>query len=117
MYQDITGNIGSPQNPNVSISQGFRTAVIHYVAVPMSETQTESMYTLGNHSYFSESAYNMANPAFRYWGTNYDQLQAVKAKYDPNMTFWCHNCVNATSQAESLLKASAFIIILTTLLL
>lgn len=32
LYQDITGNIGSPQDNNTSISEGFRSAIFHYIA-------------------------------------------------------------------------------------
>jgi hypothetical protein len=116
MYQDITGNIGSPQNPNVSISSGFRTAVIHYVAVPLSESQTESLYSLGDNSYFSESAYTMSNPSSRYWGSNYDKLQEVKAKYDPDQIFWCHNCVNATFSYACLLKVGSLAVLIALLM-
>jgi hypothetical protein len=31
IYQDITGNINSPQPENVSISAGFRTALFHFI--------------------------------------------------------------------------------------
>jgi len=59
IYHDITGNIGSPQDPNVSISPGFREAAIHLVVVPSSTWQTKGLYKLGPNSYFSESAYEM----------------------------------------------------------
>jgi hypothetical protein len=29
----------------------------------------------------------------RYWGTNAVELQSIKATYDPDYVFTCHNCV------------------------
>jgi len=38
LYQDITGNLNSPQDAvNVSISAGFREAMIHFVGSTFSD--------------------------------------------------------------------------------
>ena len=71
MYQDITGNVGSPQNSNVAISDGFRTALIHYVVPFADSSEVQKLYSLGSNSYFSESAYNIDNYAERYWGSKF----------------------------------------------
>lgn len=47
-------------------------------AVQSDPNQVSKMYELGEHSYFSESAYNMDNWAFRYWGSNAPILEVVK---------------------------------------
>jgi ribonuclease T2 len=97
LYQDITGNIGSPQDANVSISPGLRSGLIHWVgAGPYSQDDMASFfYPLGQHSYFSESAYNMPDWTERLWGSDvYSRLQAVKKKYDPHGALWCRHCVN-----------------------
>jgi hypothetical protein len=46
-------------------------------------------------SYVSES--NYFNPRWQsaYWGGNYERLQAVKAKYDPDGLFFVHNGVGS----------------------
>jgi hypothetical protein len=98
----LTGNIGSKQESEVSISPGFRSGLFVYLGIKMSESQTKSLYELGSNSYFAESAYIMDNPSDRYWGSNYAKLQTVKFKYDPNQTFSCYHCVNRTSNAFAL---------------
>ena len=97
MYHDITGYVGSPQDPLVSISPGFRTAMFHLVFGGWNASMTQRYYAIGENSYFSESAYEHPGDSWkaRYWGTNYDQLLKVKQKYDPHGAFWCHNCVGS----------------------
>ena len=51
--------------------------------------------TLGEGSYFSESAIVMDGFQQRYWGTHYDRLLRVKQAYDPDMFLWCRNCVGS----------------------
>lgn len=103
LYNDLTGQVGSPQAANVSIPPAFRTANLHLLAgAPAAGTfQTysqpeveESIYLLGDHSYFSESAWNMDNWTFRYWGNNYAKLASIQKKYDPRGRFGsCRHCV------------------------
>jgi FAD/FMN-containing dehydrogenase len=54
-------------------------------------------YSLGNGSYFGESAHDMDKDEFkeRYWGPNYERLLAVKKSVDPENFFWCRNCVGS----------------------
>lgn len=51
------------------------------------------MYNLGDASYFSESAYEQSDSAKKYWGTNLQALEEIKAKYDPDSVFNCYHCV------------------------
>ena len=96
LYHDITGNINSPQDPNVAIPPEFRTAMLHYVAGGWNATDMQSMYyALGNRSYFGESAYDMEQWQQRYWGPNYDKLLRIKQKWDPEGVFWCRHCVGS----------------------
>ena len=45
-------------------------------------------------AYWSESDYNEPNWQNSFWGSaNYARLQQIKAVYDPNGIFQCHNCV------------------------
>jgi len=94
LYHDLTGNIGSPQDENVSISHGFRTALLNWgVYGGTSAIEMKEIYSLGENSYFSESAYEMDGWQDRYWGKNYPHLQQIKQKYDPKGIFWCRHCV------------------------
>jgi ribonuclease T2 len=94
LYNDITGNLDSPQDPNVSISDGLRTSLFHYVVGAHSLSDlNSSVYALGPASYFSESAFEMDSFAIRYWGANYAQLVKVKEAIDPYKRFGCHNCI------------------------
>ena len=100
LYQDITGNVGSPQEGNVSISEGQRTAIVHWIGDgPYTfDEMNNNYYSLGNHSYFGESAYEMGGAdsiwQHRYWGaSNYAKLKKIKAEYDPDHVFGCHHCV------------------------
>ena len=95
LYQDITGNIGSPQDPNTSINDGMRTSLYHFVFGVSDESVASEYYSLGRNSYFSESAYELPNWKDRYWGDNYNTLLSIKQKYDPNSLFWCRHCVGS----------------------
>jgi ribonuclease T2 len=104
LYHDLTGNLNSPQATQVSISPGFRTALIHYVHAAASKEDLPKYTALGGNSYLSESAYlsesdytqSGATSRDRYWGGNQEMLQAVKNKYDPKNVFGCHNCIAAS---------------------
>ena len=98
MYQCITGNIGSPQPASVSTSGAMRTALYHFLYGGGDERVTSQYYSLGEHSYFSESAYVMPDWRYRYWGKKYDQLLAIKRKYDPEGFFYCRHCVGADDE-------------------
>ena len=104
LYQDITGNPGSPQATNVSINPDFRSAHLHHISPDTNSKQLKALYSLGNHSYFSESAYAMEDFKVRYWGSNYERLLQIKQKYDPSNVFKCYNCVgfelDVTPQAD-----------------
>jgi len=101
LSHDLTGNIGSPQDENVSISPGFRTALVNLGVIDIytSAIDMEEIYSLGENAYFSESAYEMDGWQDRYWGKNYPYLQQIKQKYDPNGIFWCIHCVELPNPA------------------
>lgn len=99
IYNDVTGNVGSPQPEGTSISSSFRTAIYHVVMGMSNEKQTEEMYALGTHTYFGESAYWLNNASTRYWGDNYDRLYQIKLAQDPNLVFNCHLCVGNSHAA------------------
>ena len=80
LYQDITGNLNSPQDAeNVSIASGFRTSMLHFVGSTVTDEQISQFFGLGGHSYFSESAYKLSDWQTRYWGEeNYKLLLTIK---------------------------------------
>ena len=99
LYHDLTGNTNSPQPAagTTSVSSGLRRGIVHWVgAAAYNATETEQwFYSLGPHSYFAESPYEMPNWPQRYWGNGvYTRLQGVKRRYDPNGAFWCRHCVD-----------------------
>uniref|UniRef100_A0A6B2L472 FAD-binding PCMH-type domain-containing protein n=1 Tax=Arcella intermedia TaxID=1963864 RepID=A0A6B2L472_9EUKA len=96
-YQDITGNINSPQDPNVSVNPGMRSAIFHLVVILPTLQDVPTFYKLGEYSYFSESAFSMDSWQNRYWGPNYPRLLQIKQTMDPQNKFWCHHCVGDTS--------------------
>jgi Berberine and berberine like len=93
LYNCLTGNLGSPQEKDVSISEGFRSSLFHYIIGNAAQNIQHVYNTLGDHSYFSESAFIMFGVPHRYWGENYERLAEVKKTVDPNRRFWCRNCV------------------------
>jgi FAD/FMN-containing dehydrogenase len=91
---DLTGNLGSPQDyQNVSIHEAFRTAINVYTRRFRNPQEMIELYSMGESSYFSESAYRMDDYEQRYWGKNTERLKEIKKKYDPERFFTCHNCV------------------------
>eukprot|EP00899_Mesostigma_viride_P028583 jgi/Mesvir1/890/Mv17454-RA.1 len=100
VHNCITGNLGSldlvgPAASNVSISSGFRTALIHLVFIAVRPGYDKELYTLGANSYFSESAYSLDDWKTRYYGDKYSRLQAVKTAMDPDNRLTCRHCVEA----------------------
>ncbi|KAI7766574.1 hypothetical protein LZL87_013602 [Fusarium oxysporum] len=95
LYTSVTGNLGSTQPGDTSISPGFRSALMLWNARTLSTEQSDNtIYKLGPNSYFSESSYVMHKWTERYWGKKrYEQLLAVKKAHDPGNLFWCHHCV------------------------
>mmetsp|Transcript_22340 Transcript_22340/g.34708 ORF Transcript_22340/g.34708 Transcript_22340/m.34708 type:complete len:120 (-) Transcript_22340:103-462(-) len=88
------GNVGSPQNPDVSIGPGLRSDFLHFCIDFMSdETEMAKALQLGHGAYFSESAYELEDYRDRYWGGNYKRLQEIKHKIDPTQRFSCRHCV------------------------
>merc|ERR1712159_871062 len=80
---------------STSMSPAFSEAFIHAVTQADSLTMN-SWYALGESSYFSESSlFVPGNWKMRYWGRNYEQLLAVKQKYDDRGVFWCNRCVGS----------------------
>eukprot|EP00756_Hemistasia_phaeocysticola_P013693 Hpha_TRINITY_DN15295_c3_g5::TRINITY_DN15295_c3_g5_i1::g.68443::m.68443 len=96
-YQAITGNKGSKQADNVSISPAFRTALYHLVFSPPDKATLKGVFELvgSDNAYFNESPYTLDDPAQTYWGDNARRLQETKNKYDSGNVFGCHNCVTA----------------------
>ena len=107
IYQCLTGNINSPQSQNVSIPAGFRDALYHYNAGRTNNQTAKDLYSLGDFSYFSESAYHMENWQYRYWGENYEKLKQIKKKYDPDQVFSCYHCVESDLSSGSSLSPLA----------
>jgi ribonuclease T2 len=95
LYTSLTGNLGSPRPDDTAISPGFRSAVMMWNARTLSTQQSvDTLYGIGQNSYFSESSYVMHNWTSRYWGQAlYEQLLAIKKAHDPGDHFWCHHCV------------------------
>jgi len=94
LYQDITGNLNSPQDMTTAVNIGMRTSLFHLViaaAVPM-----DIYYKLGANSYFSESAYEIDNWQERLFGDHFDELLTIKETRDPRNLFWCRHCVGDT---------------------
>ena len=99
LYHDITGRSDQRYVQNVSISDGFRNGLYHYVfSGNWDYEHLQTYYALGNNSYFSESAYMLEKPngwRKRYWGSdaNYQRLLNIKTRHDPDEVFWCRHCV------------------------
>jgi ribonuclease T2 len=96
-YSAITGNTDSEQGENVSIHPEFRTAVLHFVNGGVDDEDVPRILGLSNSSYFNEASFSFEEYDYdyrqRFWGSNYELLVAINAKYDPEHLFQCHNCV------------------------
>ena len=99
LCHDFTGNHGSPRGAsNVSISHGLRTSLLQFVggSIYNASVVDALYYSLGENSYFAESAFEMDRWQQRYWGDEiYAKLVQVKTAHDPTNRFQCHHCVNA----------------------
>lgn len=114
LFQDLTGNVGSPHASGTSLSPGMRDGIVHWIAGSgLSEADLTRLYTVGNFSYFGESALDYATNnnassgnrsgsegasssawSDRLWGASvFANLTAVKRRWDPDAVFWCRNCV------------------------
>ena len=83
----------------MSITKSFREAIFHIISGSVnggwSEDKFDAYYSLGNGSYFGESAIVMDGFKERLWGDNYPRLLQTKQKYDPDNFFWCRHCVGS----------------------
>lgn len=98
LCHDLTGNVGSPRPPlrSTPLSDGMREGIVHLIGggIFNDSIVDEWFYSLGENSYFSESAYRMREWGGRYWGAqNHVKLRAIKRKYDPQGLFYCRHCV------------------------
>lgn len=95
LYILMTGNHGSMQLKDISISAGFRLVLMLWNACTLTTQQADdTIYKLGLNRYLSESLYVMHNWTTRYWGQKmYGQLLAVKEAHDPRNLLWYHHCV------------------------
>jgi len=90
IMQDVTGNIGSPQDPFTSVNPGMRSGLFHVI---FSRGNVDQFYALGRYSYFGECAYDMPDWESRLWGPHFERLSETKRKWDPNGLFHCRHCV------------------------
>jgi hypothetical protein len=60
------------------VNPGMRSALFHLVTGVSNEENMKSIYSLGDYSYFSESAYKMDGWENRYWGDNISKLKSIK---------------------------------------
>ena len=98
MYQVKGAGGGSGKNRvrnnDISLPEGFLSADVLLVSSTYSEVDMVKYHKLGPNSYFSQSAYLLADWQRRYWGPKlYAQLAATKLKWDPQKRFSCHHCV------------------------
>lgn len=95
-FHDTFGrSVNDVKYDNTSISPAWRNAMFHFLAAWSPPDRVAELYKLGNHSYFSESAHNLADDDWmnRYWGPNAAGLLAVKKRYDPENYLGCHHCI------------------------
>ncbi len=90
----IIANGGPPPWPG----QPFDAGVAHQHARAVDEAASE-LRTIVPHpgSYVSESNYFNDTWQQAFWGSNYQKLQAVKTKYDPDGLFFVHHGVGSES--------------------
>jgi FAD/FMN-containing dehydrogenase len=81
-YLHIPGHLADPARERADAAAVARAAA--------------AVRTLGdNGSYVSESDYFNRNWREAFWGANYDRLQRIKRKYDPNGLFIVHHGVGS----------------------
>ncbi|CAF3323573.1 unnamed protein product [Rotaria sp. Silwood2] len=97
------GRVSYISNANNSVNSGWRTALLHMVYSQATEVtrQATILDELSTNSQLSCYT-NEADPNEVYWQTNffgsqaiYNQLKAIKDKYDPLGLFGCKNCVGS----------------------
>jgi len=95
LYTSLAGNIGSPSAPSpTAINPQMRSALMLWNARTLTTQQMyDTIYSVTNATYFSESPYVLHNWTAMYWGSNYAPLLAIKKAYDPLGVFWCHHCI------------------------
>jgi FAD binding domain/Berberine and berberine like len=91
----IIGGFGPPAYPGISGHEP-NLAEARHDAVAIGNAMNE-LRELGiaPGSYVSESSYFERDWQQSYWGTNYQRLRAVKAKYDPDGLFFVHHGVGS----------------------
>jgi len=97
ILHDVTGNIGSPQDPFTSVNPGMRSALFHVI---FGEGNVDQFYALGRYSYFGECAFEMPDWKSRLWGPHFERLSETKRKWDPNGLFYCRHCVGDESSTS-----------------
>eukprot|EP01061_Rhynchopus_euleeides_P002005 TRINITY_DN11534_c0_g1_i2.p1 TRINITY_DN11534_c0_g1~~TRINITY_DN11534_c0_g1_i2.p1 ORF type:complete len:575 (+),score=169.40 TRINITY_DN11534_c0_g1_i2:224-1726(+) len=95
----LTGNIGSPQAEDNSLSEALRKSVTLYFCYEAS--QTELRERLGTQTYFSESSYEIRDIGRAYWGSKYWDLLRTKRKYDPRRIFCCRGCIGTRNAYDA----------------
>ncbi|GMH81012.1 hypothetical protein TL16_g08791 [Triparma laevis f. inornata] len=95
IYHAVSGNAKEPFDADsVSITSSFRNALYHVVTGGGSHDTMDAIYELlGDNCYQNECAYEISEAAGgwkkRVYGEQYDDLLAIKKKYDPETVFWC----------------------------
>merc|ERR1712070_597353 len=51
-------------------------------------------------AYPNEVSFHQKDWKNQFWGTNYDKLEGVKKKYDPDGMFRCHHCVGSRDDPQ-----------------
>uniref|UniRef100_A0A6B2L1S4 FAD-binding PCMH-type domain-containing protein n=1 Tax=Arcella intermedia TaxID=1963864 RepID=A0A6B2L1S4_9EUKA len=93
IFQEISGNIGSPQRGDVPLSPGMREGLFMLFPILPTLDDLGDYEPLGEYAYYSLSAWNMRDWQRRYWGNHYKRLLEIKKAYDPEHYFSCHHCV------------------------
>jgi len=91
IYHDLTDNSNHNYNRS-AVGDGMYSAVYHLIANAERQDMI-NYYSLGDNSYFGESAYDMVDWKGRLWGDKYQRLLGIKESVDPDNVFWCNHCV------------------------
>jgi len=91
IYHDLTDNSNHNYNRS-AVGDGMYSAVYHLIAIAERQDMI-NYYSLGDNSYFGESAYDMVDWKGRLWGDKYQRLLGIKESVDPDNVFWCNHCV------------------------